>query len=336
MANLIENGSFSSGDIAGWFAQQDTSVVYESGRIQLTVPGTPDAGLFGSAQFRPSGNLIALGALTVWDIVGTADPVASNDARFRITYFSGPDGTDDQFWDLHNTPLIDLSGPGQIEFGERDLAIPEGATHAWINLQYRKDTTDAPLLVTDFYAGAVDGDNPPYASADVSLTNRIVGGDFESGIGGWVTWIGDETIEEESVDPITGSKSLLITTPGGMEDQGAWVSNTEDATPVVAGENLRFAFSIKRVSGSGEIKADLGWNGGGSETQWSEVVTNDVQHVSVDLVAPVDTWGAYVAFLTVTDQIGAFVVDNVRLGSPDVIDENPPGGIMTALMVGRR
>jgi hypothetical protein len=338
MANLIPNGSF-AGHADGWYAASAGCLLaYDAGSrsggtgaLSFQKSGAPAVGATAEIQFRPGGTLIALGGLTTIDVVAWMQGGTGNSCRFTVAFYDDAYGTN--FIDIVNStgaPTALATGTW-VEVASRELAVPEGATHAHLIPRYTKTVLDVPCLIDDVYLGAVGGDDPPYAGATLPLVQRIGNGDFEASAAGWVGMWEVETIARTTTSPISGTGSLSVSTPGGGDGQGISTPMLGTGLPVIGDEALRLNFAIK---GSGSLVAQVSYKDtGGTVNVWSGTLTGSTQVVSVDFVAPSVSYGATLSFIAADDQPVAFVLDDVEFGSPAEVGEPnfPTGGVIAYL-----
>lgn len=321
--NLIRNGSF-VGHADEWvigFAGSEIDFEPNASRSpgsgSLAVLKTGEQAV---ARYRPGGaHAVSLNGIGTIDVVGyastTGDPT-NTAAGFFLRFYADA---------LAQTAVgsgvsipadgdIPLTGAGTWdEVARRAIAVPEGATH--FRIEANGSSSDAPVLFDDVYVGAPGEDAPPYTGAQLVPfpANRVLNGEFEGGIDGWLGWWTTETLAHNTATPIAGSGSLSVTTPGGGDEQGAIYPANADLV-VVPGEPLRLAVKVK---GSGEIKVALYYGGAAPQaTVWTGTLSGTPTTVSEDITVPVGAAFVGILVATTTDQAVTFVVDDVSLGTP--------------------
>lgn len=171
MANLIDNGSMvgnidewaynAPGSGAGSSATHDTATLHfpSTGAIKCT--GTRPI----VVAYRFPSPLIAIGELSTADIVLWAYKDGASADTFGVFW---------EFYDHSNAEIGELLGLGDNaspaiaaaetweQFALRDFAAPAESTHLLVYVVIDGGDAGDSVWFTDTYAGAPDGDNPPY------------------------------------------------------------------------------------------------------------------------------------------------------------------------------
>lgn len=324
--NLIGNGSFVD-HAEGWYASNSTSDVvvgYTAADSRSAESGALSVAFNGSfpVSYRPAAAFaIPLDDLETLDAVAYAKAgAADRTLQWNLVFYSGPFASSAEYVDQADVPATPttLSTSEFTQCAEREIVVPVGATHIVVNLLIAGADTADPVLIDDVYLGPPLGDTAQPAVTFSGLTgNRIGNGDFETTLAGWQysqDW-GDETIERDTVAPITGTASLKVTTNGGGVESGTSYADNPRMV-VVPGETLRVSFRIK---GAGALKARMVWAYTGpiqALTVWTGTATAEAQLVDEEITVPAGRHGAYFDVVTTEAAEVTFWLDDVIVETP--------------------
>lgn len=321
--NLIDNGSILN-DIGNWYLDAgsvDSSIVFSAAQSRSIGSGslafTAGAAFDGRMAYRPGGSpddLIPLNGITT--TVDFACWIKSADADIFVTptivFYNAAHGLLSSLGQSA-TELGPIDASSWAECSVRDFAVPVGATHCQVKLQATSLTPTGPVYIDDIYFGSADGDVEPYpyvGPVPISA-NRLFNGDFELATVMW-TANNEETITRETVTPITGTASLKVITPGAGSGEGVWIRSGIGNMLIVPGETLRLSF-IARGAGTFNVRLF------GISTLGPFVLTEQSQIFMEDFIVPTEPTPKFLSgleFMTTTQQVVTFYLDDVSLGTP--------------------
>lgn len=332
--NLIRNGSF-VGHIGGWYPGTvsinpsfagDVSRSAGSGCLALEVSDEFTRRIFYRQLGLPALDLDGATSLDIVAYGKSANPSAlitigldfRTDAYMVATTLGTGAGPDN----------VNVAGASWTEISERDIAVPEGATHVGITFSVTVASGTDPIYIDDVYVGPSGLDSPPYPSASkIPLAfNRFTPfGDFEASLSPqWETGEGVEDMEIDTVAPISGVGSLKVISPGTFTEEGAvWfgggaAANSAAMMIVTPGEPLRVQFKQK---GSGHLQCKLGYVGiSQPEIVWDGMLTASPTTETVDVIVPAGAIGIReFYFWTPNDEDSQAVtlwIDDISIGTP--------------------
>lgn len=320
MANLINNGSF-VGHADDWYAETSAAIAptFAAGTTRGVTGGSLHHPGAGRIQYRPGRAIVDLGGATTIDLVAYVKPVSgTGTAQWDVRFFSNAyGGANDNLQGPDPATATDSSVWTEVAW--RDVAVPEGRTHALIRLHVSVESD-----VDDVYVGAVDGDAAPYAAAAaVAIPANIIGnGGFAIDAAGWEGWSGSDVVVRDA----TGGGNLSVTTAGGSSGQGCNSPVYPLMYPVIPAEAVRLAFTIW---GAGDIEAQLFYSGAAADVVWSGTASETHVPVSMDAAVPAGATEAFVAFRTASDQAVTFHLDDVSFGlMPEASSGSLPGALL--------
>lgn len=197
--NLVANGGFESGAVAGWASWNGSTLVASvdqarSGNFSLHASARPNDAQFAVYNLTSGVTPGTTYQVSAWALHTGADPTTVRlAAKVECTSATAPAGHNTYPWLSNNTAVA----PNTWTQLSASLVIPDC------------DIVDVAIFFEGTPAG-IDVYLDDVAVVPPADTNLVTDGSFEAGIAGWQSWSG-ATLTASSAQARTGAQSLLAT-----------------------------------------------------------------------------------------------------------------------------